>query len=72
MGKKCKKIWMAAPLCLFWTLWRERNRVVFENEVTSVHRINANFVTNLWTWVNLYSVDNMDYVLDFLTWMGSR
>ena len=32
----------------------------------------ANFVTNLWTWANLYSVDNTNFVLDFLTLMGSR
>ena len=72
MGKKRKKIWMAAPLCLFWTLWHEGNMVVFDNEVTSVQRIKVNFVTNLWTWANLYSVDNTNFVLDFLTWMGSR
>ena len=72
MGKKRKKIWMAAPLCLFRTLWPERNRVVFKNEVTSIQRIKANFVTNLWTWANLYSVDNTNSVLDFPTWMGSR
>ena len=72
MGKKRKKIWMVAPLYLFWTLWRERNRVLFETEVISVQRIKANFVTNLWTWANLYSVDNTNFVLDFLTWMESR
>lgn len=26
-----KKVWRAAPLCLFWTIWKERNRKVFEN-----------------------------------------
>ena len=67
-----KKIWMVAPLCLLWTLWLERNRVVFENEVTYVQRIKAHFVTNLWTWANLYSVDNTNSVLDFLSLMGSR
>ena len=46
MGKKCKKICIAAPLCLFWTLWRARNRLVFENEVTSAQRIKANFVSS--------------------------
>ena len=72
MGKKRKKIWMAAPLCLFWTLWRPRNRLVFENEmVTSDQRIKSNFVTNLWTWANLYCVDNTNSILDFLTWLGS-
>ena len=44
MGKKCKKIWMVAHLCLVWTLWRTRNRLVFENEVTYAQRIKANFV----------------------------
>ena len=72
VGKKRKKIWMAAPLCLFWTLWRAMNRLVFENEVTSAQRIKANFVSNLWTWANLDSVDNTNFVLDFLTWFGSR
>ena len=72
MGIKRKKIWMVALLCLFWTLWHSRNRLVFENEVTSAQKIKANFVTNLWTWANLYCVDNTNSVLDFLTWLGSR
>ena len=71
MGKQCKTIWMTAPLCLFWTLWRERNRVVFENGVTFAQRIKANFLSNLWTQANLYSFDNTNSLLDFLTWLGS-
>ena len=72
VGKKRKKIWLAAPLCLFWNLWRARNRLVFENEVPSAQIIKANFVTNLWSWANLYSVDNTHSVIDFFTWLGSR
>ena len=72
VGKKRKKIWLAAPLCLFWNLWRARNRLVFENEVPSAQRIKANFVTNLWSWANLFSVDNTHSVIDFFTWLGSR
>ena len=72
VGKKRKKIWLAAPLCLFWILWRARNRLIFENEVTSDRRIQANFVSNLWIWANLYSVDNTNSVMDFLTWLGRR
>ena len=47
VGKKRKRIWLAAPLCLFWTLWRARNRLVFENEGTTDQKIKANFVSNL-------------------------
>ena len=49
VGKKHKKNWIAASLCLFWTLWHARNRLVFENEVSSAQRIKTNFVSNLWT-----------------------
>ena len=72
VGKKCKKNWIAAPLCLFWTLLCARNRLVFDNKVSSVQRIKTNFVSNLWNWANLYSVDKTHSVLDFLTWLGSR
>ena len=72
VGKKRKKFWFAASLCLFWNLWGVRNRLVFENEVYSSQRIKANFVSNLWTWANLYSDANSHAVLNFLTWMGSR
>ena len=72
VGKKCKKLWMAAPLCLFWTLWHARNSLVFENEATFVQRIKANFVSNLWTWVNLYCIENTNSIVDFPTWLGSR
>ena len=29
MGKKRKKIWDAIPLCIFWTVWKEGNRLAF-------------------------------------------
>ena len=39
MGKKCRKAWMVAPLCIFWLVWKERNRVAFENEDLSIQRL---------------------------------
>ena len=60
---------MAAPLCLFWTLWQEKNRMDFEDETPSAHRMKTTF---LWSWANLYSVDNTDSLVDFLTWLGYR
>ena len=72
VGKKCKRIWLAAPLCLFWTLWRARNRLVFENEGTIDQKIKVNFVSNMWAWANMYRVDKTNSVVEFLTWLGSR
>ena len=49
---------MVTPLCLFWTLWKERNRAVFEGEVPSIHKKKASFLCTLWAWAKLYRVDN--------------
>ena len=29
VSKRKEKAWRAAPLCLMWTLWKERNEKVF-------------------------------------------
>ena len=72
VGKKRKKIWTAAPLCLFWTIWRARNRLTFENKVTSAQRIKIIFISNLWSWANLFGNNTTNSVLDFLIWLGCR
>ena len=47
VGKKRKKA--LAPLCLFWAMWKERNRITFDNEEFSVHRLKYAFVCSLWS-----------------------
>ena len=72
VGKKRKKVWRTAPLCLFWTMWCERNRVAFDNEVFSAYRLKKSFICNFWSWSNVSSGDRDRSLLDFLTWMGYR
>ena len=36
--KKAKSIWRAIPLILFWAIWEERNRVIFEDATFSTLR----------------------------------
>ena len=44
MGKKRKKIWTAAPSCIFWALWCARNKLAFENEAITAQRIKINIL----------------------------
>ena len=53
-------------------LWCARNRLAFENKVTSAQRIKINFISNLGSWANLFGNDTTNSVLDFLTWLGCR
>ena len=72
VGKKRKRVWLVAPLCLFWTLWNERNRTTFENETPFVHRMKSTFLFTLWSCAKLYSFDSLNSLVEFLTWLGYR
>ena len=71
-GKKRKNIWMAAPVCLFWTVWHNRNLLVFEDKATSDQRTKFLFLSKLWTLANTHSVEKTNSLVDFLTWLGTR
>ena len=69
VGKRRKKAWMAAPLCIFWTIWRERNRLVFEDVIISINMMKSTFLCSLLSSVNLHSVERPRPLVDFLTWV---
>ena len=45
--KRARKLWRAAPLCLIWAIWKERNCVVFDNMYFS---LKSSFVSMLTSW----------------------
>ena len=70
MGKKRSKVWKAAPLFLFWAIWKERNRIAFENEF-SIHRLNNSFVCNIWFWTKSIVDERPLFLISFFYWLGS-
>ena len=48
--------------------------MVFENEVSFVQRTKTIFLSNLWSWANLYNVDNTNSLVNFfvLKWGVGR
>ena len=39
MGKKRKKIMNSIPLCIFWIVWKEHNRIAFREWYLTIQRI---------------------------------
>ena len=50
MKKAEKKVGLAAPLYLIWEIWKEMNRVVFENANFSLQRLKDSFMLSIWSW----------------------
>ena len=46
--------------------------MAIDNQGFSVHRMMMFFLSNLWAWLNVYSVDRSNSLWDFLTWLGCR
>ena len=69
--KKHRKVWQAAPLCLFWMVWKERNRIVFDNEVLVVQRLKNSFICNLFSWAKSSIAVGPLTLFNFVDWLGS-
>ena len=69
MGKKCKAVWQVGLLCLFWSVWKTRNKIAFEDSVLSIQRLKASFVCLLWLETKLLMKGGP---LTLIDWVGSR
>ncbi|RVW35300.1 putative ribonuclease H protein [Vitis vinifera] len=47
VGKKRNKVWRAAPLHIFWTVWKARNCLAFKDDMVSVQRLKYSFIFSL-------------------------
>ena len=53
-------------LCLFWSVWKVRNRIVFEDGVMSIQMLKASFVYLLWLETKLFIKDGPSTLIDFI------
>ena len=59
------------PLCIFWSVWKERNRLAFGNEELSLQRLKYYFVCNFWSRVRVSLVESPSSLVSFLDWIDS-
>ena len=70
VGKKHKKVWRVGPLCIFWTIWKAKNKIAFEDDVLSIQRLKGSFVYLLWSETKMFIKDGPSMLIDFIDWVG--
>ena len=72
VDKKHRKVWREGPLCLFWIVWKARNRITFKGEEFSIQSLKSSFVCFLWSEAK-QCIDDVPLTLfSFINWLGSR
>uniref|UniRef100_A0A2N9EED7 Reverse transcriptase zinc-binding domain-containing protein n=1 Tax=Fagus sylvatica TaxID=28930 RepID=A0A2N9EED7_FAGSY len=64
-GKNHSHIWNLIPMCLMWTVWRERNLRIFEDMSSSPDQLLGNFVTSLFDWSRSWGFTTDTTVTEF-------
>ena len=72
LSKVPKKPWKVASLYIFWTVWKERNILAFDNTKLLVQKMKNCFVCNLWSWYRMSIDVGPMSLLSFIDWLGSK
>ena len=57
--------WKVALLCLIWSIWKERNRIVFEHLPLSYTRLKNSFISSFSIWAGLLDLGEDSFVKIF-------
>ena len=70
-GKHMSGVWNLVPLCLMWTIWKERNSRIFEDKASSMDQLMGSFVNELFDWSRIWGLTTATIVTDFVDSLGS-
>ena len=70
VGKKRKKAWKVTPLCIFWSIWRERNRRAFEDKECLDQSFKSYFFFTYFG-IGLVYIGDSITLIEFVDWLGS-
>ena len=62
LAKEKRRVWNEGPLCIFWTVWKTRNGIVFRDEVLSILRLKSLFVYIFWLETKVSIVDGPMFI----------
>ena len=67
LGKHSSQIWNLVPFCIFWCIWKERNRRTFEDLDSSGDQMLASFSGTLFDWSRVWELTSSDSLSSFIS-----
>ena len=71
VGKRRKKVWQSAP-CLFWTMWKTRNRIVFKDDFLFIQKLKYLILFLLWSESKLSIENGPSTLVGFIDWVSCK
>ena len=65
-GRRNSSVWNLVPLCLMWTVWRERNSRIFEEIEHSPTKLGELFFGLLFDWARVWGFTSAVSLADFV------
>ena len=72
LGKKGQEVWRARYVCLFWTVYKARNKIAFEDAMLPIQKLKPSFVHFLWAETKLCIKEGPTTLIEFIEWLGSK
>ena len=72
VGKKRKDVWRVGSLCIFWTIWKARNKIAFEDAMFSIQKLKSSFVYFLCAETTLCIKEGPTMLIEFIEWLGYK
>lgn len=71
LWEKRKKLRELSP-CVFWSLWRERDKKLVASEDKLDQALKSMFLCNFLLWVRKYMDEGSMLMINFIDWFGTK
>ena len=65
LGRHSLDIWNMVPICLMWTIWKERNQRTFEDVSRSDKQVLESFTLTLFDWSRTWGFTTSSSITEF-------
>ena len=71
-GQEKRESLESGPLCLMWTIWKEKNRRVFDDIERNDQDIKPIFLYTFVNWAKVYIKEHTFSLIDFVDWLATN